>query len=109
MSQNLNSAFFTFQDRCLVLPDPAEEKTQGGIIIPDTAKETPKRGTVVLVGPEAANHLKVGDTVFYGRHSGQPIKIEGVEYVSVRISEMIVAEATETQTPTAVQKTVMSA
>ena len=70
-------------DRVLILPAPAEEKTMGGIIIPDTAKEKPLQGEVVAVGHGTKDEemvLKVGDTVLYGKYSGTEIEHDGVKY-----------------------------
>ena len=70
-------------DRVLILPAPAEEKTVGGIIIPDTAKEKPLQGEVVAVGHGTKDEemvVKVGDTVLYGKYSGTEIEYEGVKY-----------------------------
>ena len=70
-------------DRVLILPAPAEEKTIGGIIIPDTAKEKPLQGEVVAVGHGTKDEemvLKVGDTVLYGKYSGTEIEYEGLKY-----------------------------
>lgn len=80
----------TFEDRCIIFPDAAEEITKGGIIIPDTVKEKPKSGTIVLVGPRCQEDVSIGDHVKYGRYAGQVVTIEGVEYDSVRVSEFIV-------------------
>jgi len=86
------AGYEAIQDRLIVFPDPAEEITKGGIIIPDTVKEKPKKGTVVLVGPDAEAHgFKPGDVVQYGKFSAQEVPIEDVVYNSVRISEVIVA------------------
>jgi chaperonin GroES len=75
-------------DRVLVEPAPAEEKTAGGIIIPDTAKEKPQKGTIVAVGPgkkkDEPMTVKTGDTVFYGKYSGTEILIDGKEYLIMR-------------------------
>ena len=71
-------------DRVLVQPAPAETKTSGGIIIPDTAKEKPMRGTVVAVGngkPEEPMTVKVGDTVLYGKYAGTELSVDGNEYL----------------------------
>jgi chaperonin GroES len=84
-------------DRVLVEPAPAEEKTVGGIIIPDTAKEKPQRGTVIAVGPgkNAENSgtlvpltVKVGDTILYGKYAGTEITVEGKEYLMMRESDI---------------------
>ena len=74
-------------DRVLILPTPAEEKTIGGIIIPDTAKEKPLQGEVVAVGNGTKDEemvLKVGDQVLYGKYSGTEIEHEGVKYLMMR-------------------------
>ena len=78
-------------DRVLILPAPAEEKTVGGIIIPDTAKEKPLQGEVVAVGHGTKDEemvLKVGDTVLYGKYSGTEIEHEGVKYLMMRQSHV---------------------
>lgn len=80
------------EDRVLVLPAPAEEKTAGGIIIPDAAKEKPQTGTVVSVGPGKKDEpitLNVGDTVFYGKYSGTEIKLDGKDYLIMRASDIL--------------------
>lgn len=79
-------------DRVLILPAPAEEKTVGGIIIPDTAKEKPLQGEVVAVGHGTKDEemvLKVGDTVLYGKYSGTEIEYEGVKYLMMRQSDVL--------------------
>ncbi|HWY38688.1 MAG TPA: co-chaperone GroES [Bacteroidia bacterium] len=79
------------QDRVLVEPAPAEEKTAGGIIIPDTAKEKPVRGKVVAVGTGKKDEpvtVKAGDTVLYGKYAGTEILIEGKEYLIMRESDI---------------------
>jgi chaperonin GroES len=78
-------------DRVLVEAAPAEEKTASGIIIPDTAKEKPQRGTVVAVGEGKKDEpvtVKVGDTVIYGQYAGTEIKIEGKDYLIMRESDI---------------------
>jgi chaperonin GroES len=78
-------------DRVLVEAAPAEEKTASGIIIPDTAKEKPQRGTVVAVGGGKKDEpvtVKVGDTVIYGQYAGTEIKIEGKDYLIMRESDI---------------------
>ena len=75
-------------DRVLITPAPAEEKTVGGIIIPDTAKEKPLQGTVVAVGEGKKDEpmiLKAGDTVLYGKYAGTEIEYDGEKY-DVRIN-----------------------
>jgi len=72
------------QDYVLVLPDKAEERTKAGIIIPDTAKEKPNRGTVMAVGKgikDEPMELKEGDVIYYGKYSGTEISKDGVDYM----------------------------
>jgi len=79
-------------DRVLVEPAQAEEKTAGGIIIPDTAKEKPQKGTVVAVGPGKKDEpmtVKVGDVVLYGKYSGTEITIDGGNYLIMRESDIV--------------------
>ncbi|RPE09113.1 co-chaperone GroES [Chitinophaga lutea] len=79
-------------DRVIVKPAAAEEKTAGGIIIPDTAKEKPQRGTVVAAGPGKKDEpvsVKVGDTVLYGKYSGTEISLEGDDYLIMRESDIL--------------------
>jgi len=78
-------------DRVLVQPAPAEEKV-GGLIIPDTAKEKPQRGTVVAVGDGTKDDpmvLKDGDTVLYGKYSGTELEVEGEKYLMMRQSDVL--------------------
>lgn len=78
-------------DRVLVEPAPAEEKTVGGIIIPDTAKEKPQRGKIVAAGNGKKDEpmtVKAGDTVLYGKYAGTEITIEGKEYLIMRESDI---------------------
>lgn len=78
-------------DRVLVEPHPAEEKTAGGIIIPDTAKEKPQRGKVVAVGTGKKDEpltVKVGDSVLYGKYSGTELSIEGKDFLMMRESDI---------------------
>jgi chaperonin GroES len=78
-------------DRVLVEPATAEEKTAGGIIIPDTAKEKPQRGTVIAVGNGKKDEpltVKAGDTVLYGKYAGTEISIEGTDYLIMRESDI---------------------
>jgi chaperonin GroES len=78
-------------DRVLVEPAAAEEKTAGGIIIPDTAKEKPQRGIVVAVGngkPDEPITVKVGDTVLYGKYAGTELQYEGKDYLIMRESDI---------------------
>ena len=79
-------------DRVLILPAPAEEKTIGGIIIPDTAKEKPLKGEVVAVGKGTKDEemiLKQGDQVLYGKYAGTEIEVEGVKYLMMRQSDVL--------------------
>ena len=78
-------------DRVLIEPAPAEQKTSGGIIIPDTAKEKPQKGTVVAVGNGKKDYtmtVKVGDVVLYGKYSGTEFKYEGKDYLIMREDEI---------------------
>jgi len=78
-------------DRVIVEPAAAEEKTVSGIIIPDTAKEKPQRGTIVAVGAGKKDEpmtVKVGDQVLYGKYSGTEIQIEGKDYLIMRESDI---------------------
>jgi chaperonin GroES len=80
-------------DRVIIKPAPAEDKTKGGIIIPDTAKEKPQRGEVVAVGPGKDGNLmtvNVGDIVLYGKYSGQEINFEGQDYLIMREDDILV-------------------
>lgn len=84
MAKNLGTPT---KDRVLVEPAPAEEKTAGGIIIPDTAKEKPQKGVVVAVGKGKKDEpmtVKTGDTVLYGKYSGTEVVIEGKTYLIMR-------------------------
>lgn len=79
-------------DRVVVEPATAEEKTSGGIIIPDTAKEKPQRGTVVAVGPGKKDEpltVKNGDTVLYGKYAGTEITIDGKDFLIMRESDIV--------------------
>ena len=79
-------------DRVLVLPNPAEEKTAGGLIIPDTAKENPLAGKVVAVGPgtsEIKMEVKVGDEVLYGKYAGTEIHIDGKDYLIMKQQDIL--------------------
>lgn len=79
-------------DRVLVEPAVAEQKTAGGIIIPDTAKEKPQKGTVVAVGNGKKDEpltVKVGDVVLYGKYSGTEISVEGKDYLIMRESDIL--------------------
>ncbi len=80
-------------DRVVVKPAQAEEKTAGGIIVPDTAKEKPQRGEIVAVGPGKDDNkmtVKVGDVVLYGKYAGQDLKHEGADYKVMREDDILV-------------------
>jgi len=79
-------------DRVIVKPAQAEEKTAGGIIIPDTAKEKPQKGTVVAAGPGKKDEpmsVKTGDTVLYGKYAGTEISVEGDDFLIMRESDIL--------------------
>lgn len=79
-------------DRVLILPTKAEEVTMSGIIIPDSAKEKPLRGTVVAAGNGTKDEemiLKENDTVLYGKYAGQEIEIEGEKYLIMRQADVL--------------------
>ena len=76
-------------DRVVVKPEPEEEKTKSGIVLPDTAKEKPQEGTVIAVGPgrvldsgqRVPLEVKVGDKIIYSKYGGTEVKIDGEEYI----------------------------
>ena len=79
-------------DRVLIQPMAAEEKTIGGIIIPDSAKEKPLRGEVIAVGEGTKDEkmlLAAGDTVLYGKFAGTELEYEGEEYLIMRQSDVL--------------------
>ena len=79
-------------DRVLVEPLEAETKTASGIIIPDTAKEKPQKGSIVAVGPGTKENpvtVKAGDSVLYGKYSGTELKFEGKDYLIMRESDIL--------------------
>jgi chaperonin GroES len=79
-------------DRVLIKPAPAEEKTVGGIIIPDNAKEKPLKGEVLAIGhgtKDEAMVLKVGDQVLYGKYSGTEVELDGEKYLIMRQSDVL--------------------
>jgi chaperonin GroES len=84
-------------DRVVVQPIEAEEKTAGGIVLPDTAKEKPQRGTVLAVGPgrlldsgkRSELSVSVGDEVIYGKYGGSDIEINGDDYKILRESDIL--------------------
>ncbi|OGC07160.1 co-chaperone GroES [candidate division WOR-1 bacterium RIFOXYA2_FULL_36_21] len=84
-------------DRVVVLPEPQEEKTRSGIVLPDTAKEKPSEGTVVAVGTgrildngqKVAIEVKVGDKVIYSKYGGTEVKLEGEEYIILQERDIL--------------------
>jgi chaperonin GroES len=84
-------------DRIIIMPLDNEQKTSGGIIIPDNAKEKPQKGEVVATGPgktgEDGKHititLKKGDKVLYGKYSGTEVKVDGKDYLIMRESDVL--------------------
>jgi chaperonin GroES len=84
-------------ERILVKQCEAEEKTAGGIVLPDTAKEKPQRGKVIATGPgkllkdgkRAAMEVKKGDEVFYGKYSGTEVEVSGEKYVILRETDVL--------------------
>ena len=84
-------------ERVIVTALPQEEKTKGGIILPDTAKEKPQQGEVVAVGHGKVTeegktipmHVKKGDKVLYGKYSGTEVKIDGEDYLIIKESEIL--------------------
>ena len=90
MANNVNIS--PVHDRVIVKPAAAEEKTAGGIIIPDTAKEKPQRGIVVAAGPGKKDEpvsVKSGDNVLYGKYAGTEISLEGQDYLIMRESDIL--------------------
>lgn len=83
-------------DRVLVKPVEAEETTSSGIIIPDTAKEKPQKGTVVAAGPGKVENgtkiemsVKEGDVILYGKYSGTDVSLDGEDYLIMRESDIL--------------------
>ena len=79
-------------DRVLIKPAPAEEKTAGGIIIPDTAKEKPLQGEVLAAGNGTKDEemvLKAGDTVLHGKYAGNEVELDGEKYLIMRQSDVL--------------------
>jgi len=90
------ATFKPLSDRVAVRPAPADEKTSGGLFIPDTAKEKPKRGTVLAVGPgrfenghQIAMGVKKGDDVLYGSYAGTEITLDGEDILIMRESDLL--------------------
>jgi len=98
--------FRPLHDRVVVKRIDAEEKSAGGIIIPDTAKEKPSQGEVIAVGPGGRDEqgklvpldVQVGNRVLFGKWSGTEVKIDGVEYLIMKESDIMgVLEETQTK------------
>ena len=89
--------FRPLHDRVVIKRIEAEEKSSGGIIIPDTAKEKPQEGEVIAVGPGGRDEsgklipidVKVGDRVLFGKWSGTEVKLDGVEYLIMKESDLM--------------------
>jgi chaperonin GroES len=89
--------FRPLHDRVVVKRIDAEEKTSGGIIIPDTAKEKPQTGQIIAVGPGGRDEngklipidVRTGDKVLFGKWSGTEVKIDGVEYLIMKESDIM--------------------
>lgn len=88
-------------DRVVVEPFEAEERTRGGIVLPDTAREKPQQGKVIATGPgklleksgeRGKMSLNVGDVVFYGKYSGTEVELEGDKYVILRESDVLAVQ-----------------
>ena len=85
------------QDRVIVKQSEAEEKTASGIVLPDTAKEKPTKGKVIVVGPGRLDDkgkpmelsVRKGDTVFYGKYSGTDIEVDGEKFVILRETDLL--------------------
>lgn len=84
-------------DRIIIEPAQKEEKTAGGIILPDAAQEKPQRGTVIATGPGkrldsgqlAEMDVKVGDTILYGKYSGTEVTVDGKDIVILRVEDIL--------------------
>jgi chaperonin GroES len=90
MAQKVNIT--PLHDRVVVKPAAAETKSAGGIIIPDTVKEKPQRGSVIAVGAGKKDEpmtVKVGDSVLYGKYAGTEFEFDGVEYLIMRESDIV--------------------
>lgn len=76
-------------DRVLIQPDAEADVTQGGIVIPEQAKEGPQRGTVKALGARVNGELKLGDVVLYGRYAGTHVTLDGVKMLMMKEEELI--------------------
>lgn len=88
-------------DRVVVEPFEAEERTRGGIVLPDSAREKPQQGKVIATGPgkllektgeRGKMSLKVGDAVFYGKYTGTEVELDGEKYVILRESDVLAVQ-----------------
>ena len=103
MSKKINLK--PLEDRIVVQPVEAEEKTAGGLFLPDTAKEKPQRGTVIAIGPgktldsgsRAEMSVAVGDEVIYGKYSGSDIEVDGQEVKILRESDVLAKVVKESE------------
>jgi chaperonin GroES len=92
MAKTSKVAITPLHDRVIVQAAKAEEKSKGGIIIPDTAQEKPQRGIVIAAGPGKKDEpvtVKAGDTVLYGKYAGTDIQLEGIDYLIMRESDIL--------------------
>lgn len=88
------------EDRVVIRPFEAEERTRGGIVLPDSAREKPQQGEVIAIGPgklldsgeRGQMSLKVGDAVFYGKYSGTEVEIDSVKYTILRESDVLAVQ-----------------
>jgi chaperonin GroES len=90
MANNLQAT--PLHDRVIVRPEPADEKTKGGIIIPDTAKEKPQRGVILATGPGKKDEpltVRPGDTVLYGKYAGTELQFNGEGLLIMRESDIL--------------------
>jgi chaperonin GroES len=97
MAKEKKASVRPLDDRVLIKPLEAEQKTAGGIVLPDTAKEKPQKGTVVAVGPgrilddgsRGEMSVKAGDTVLFAKYSGTEVTIDGVEHQIMRETDVL--------------------
>ena len=97
MAKNVELKIRPLDDRVVVEPLEAEDKTSGGILLPDTAKQKPQRGRILAAGPGKLSekgdrlvlNVKVGDEVLYGKYSGSEVEVEGREYKILRESDIL--------------------
>ena len=93
----MSKALKPLDDRIVIQPDKAEEKTKSGIYLPEAAKEKPQTGKVVAAGPGKTNDdgqrislaVSVGDTVLYGKYAGTEVELDGETYMIMRESELL--------------------